>query len=398
MNKKISIGLCISLMAIASAITFIISTSYSTSLFDKLISDVQKRSEMYQKLEQIDTYVRAYYDGNIDEDVLIEALAEGYVSVINDSDADYLNKAEYELYKEHLNGTHLGIGVYTEAVGGYPCVTQVLADSPASLAGITIGESIVEINGESVLNIGYDKAVGMLRSEAGTPLSITLRSGGVDRTVNVTTTQMTTATVNAKTFGEYGYIKVYRFNDKTYQQFLAALSMLTTNGVKGVMIDLRNNDGLSFDPAINLLSVVLPNERVVAVKTDLSGEETVFERAKGTSVPNVPVCIITNAKTTGPAELFAAALRDNIGASVVGVTTAGKCSLLESYALYDGTAIILPTAELRSSDTAISGVGVKPDFEVAIADDSDELLATLDDTTDSCIKKAIEILASKTTN
>ncbi len=398
MNKKISIGLCISLMAIASAITFIISTSYSTSLYDELISDVQKRSEMYQKLEQIDTYVRAYYDGDIDEDILIEALAEGYIGVIGDANTKYYNKAEYELYKEHLNGTHLGIGVYTEEIGGYPCITQVLADSPALLAGIAVGESVVEINGENVLTMGYDRAVSALRSEVGTPLSITLRSGGVDRSVTVTTTQMTMATVSAKTFGDYGYIKVFEFNDKTYQQFMAAFSMLTTNGAKGMIIDLRNNDGLSFDPVINLLSALLPSEHVVAVKTDLSGEETIYERAQGSRVPEIPVCIITNGATSGPAELFAAALRDNIGASIVGVTTAGKGALLESFALFDGTAIILPTAQLRSSDTVINGVGVKPDFEVAIAEDTDELLSTLDDTTDNCIKKAIEIIASKITN
>lgn len=398
MNKKISIGLCISLMAIASAITFIISTSYSTGIYDELVSDVQKRSEMYQKLEQIDTYVRAYYDGDIDEDYLIEALAEGYVSVIGDTDAKYYNKAEYELYKEHLNGTHLGIGIYTEEIGGYPCVTEVLADSPASLAGIAVGESIVEIDGENVLTMGYEKAVELIRAEPGTPLSITLRTGGVDRTVSVVTVQMTTATVNAKTYGEFGYIKVYEFNDKTYQQFMAAYSMLTTNNVKGLIIDLRNNVSRSFDPVTNLLSTILPNDHVVAVKTDLAGNETVFERAKGSEVPEIPICVITNSATSGPAELFAAALRDNLASSIVGATTAGKGALLEAYALFDGTAIILPTAQLRSSDTVISGTGVKPDFEVIIADDTNEYLATLDDTTDACIKKAAEVIASKIAN
>ncbi|MBQ8623337.1 MAG: PDZ domain-containing protein [Oscillospiraceae bacterium] len=393
MNKKISLGLCIALMAIASAITFIISTSYSTSLYDELISDVQKRSEMYQKLEQIDTYVRAYYGGTIDEDVLTEALAEGYVSVIESANADYYNKPEYEIYKENLNGTHLGIGVYTEEIGGYPCITQVLADSPAALAGMAVGESIVEINGEAVLTMGYDKAVSMLRSEAGTPLTVTLRAGGVDRTVNVTTLQMTMATVKTNTYGDFGYIKIYQFNDKTYQQFIAAYSMLTTNGVKGFIIDLRNNDGLSFDPATNLLSAILPSDSVVAVTVSSSGEETVFERASGERSPKAPVCVLTNAQTSGPAELFAAALRDNLGASIVGATTKGSSSLLETFALYDGTAIVLPTAQLKASSTLISG-GVKPDFEVVIEGDTDEALALLDDTNDSCIKKAIEILAS----
>lgn len=392
MNKKISLGLCIALMAIASAITFIISTSYSTSLYDRLVSDVQERSVMYQKLEQIDTYVRAYYDGTINEDALIEALANGYISIINDANADYYDNAEYELYKEHLNGTHLGIGVYTEEVGGYPCITEVLNDSPASLAGIIAGESIVEINGENVLTMGYDKAVSTLRSEAGTQLSITLRSGGVDRTVNVTTVSMTMATVNAKIFGDYGYIKVYEFNDKTYQQFIAAYSMLNSKGVKGIIIDLRNSKGSTIDPAVNLLTALLPEGSVVAVSTNLSGEETVFDPASGTHTPNIPLCVLTNSRTTGPAELFASALHDELGAVIVGTKTVGNAGLLEVFPLYDGTAIVLPTGSVRSSSTVFGGTGVTPQYEVVITDDTDEALASLDENTDSCIKKAIELL------
>lgn len=393
MNKKISLGLCIALMAIASAITFIISTSYSTSLYDSLVSDVQERSAMYQKLEQIDTYVRAYYDGTINEDSLIEALANGYISVINDANADYYDSAEYELYKEHLNGTHLGVGIYTEEVGGYPCITEVLNDSPASLAGIAVGESIVEINGENVLTLGYDKAVAMLRSEAGTQLSITLRSSGVDRTVNVTTVSMTMATVNAKTFGEYGYIKVYEFNDKTYQQFIAAYSMLKTNGVKGIIVDVRNSKGSTIDPCVNLLNALLPKDSVVAVSTNLSGEETVFDPASGTHTTNVPFCVLTNSRTTGPAELFAAALHDNLNAFIIGTKTVGNAGLLEVFPLYDGTAIVLPTGSVRASTTVFDKTGITPEYEVVITDDTDEALALLDDSTDACIKKAIELLS-----
>ncbi len=396
MNKKISLGLCIALMAIASAITFIISTSYSTSLYDSLVSDVQERSVMYQKLEQIDTYVRAYYDGTIDEDALIEALANGYISVINDASADYYDSAEYELYKEHLNGTHLGIGVYTEEVGGYPCITEVLNDSPASLAGIAVGESIVEINGDNISALGYDKAVAMLRSEAGTQLSVTLRSGGVDRTVNVTTVSMTMATVNAKTFGDYGYIKIYEFNNKTYQQFIAAYSMLRSNSVKGIIVDVRNAKGSSIDPAINLLTAILPADSVVAVSSSLSGEETVFDPASGTYTLDIPLCVLTNSRTTGPGELFACALRDGLGASIVGTTTAGNAGLLEVFALYDGTAIVLPTGYVRSSNTTFTETGVLPDYEVVITDDTDEVLSSLDENTDLCIKKATELLAQTT--
>ena len=105
-------------MAIAAAITFIISTSYSMSLYDDLVADVQQRAEMYTKLEQIDTYVRAYYDGSINEDELIESLANAYISVLGNAEAKYYDESEYTLYKEHLSGTHLGIGIYAEEVGG----------------------------------------------------------------------------------------------------------------------------------------------------------------------------------------------------------------------------------------------------------------------------------------
>ena len=149
MSKKISIGLAISLMAISAAITFIISTSYSMSLYNSLIADVQQRAEMYTKLEQIDTYVRSYYDGTIDEDQLIESLARSYISVLGSNQAVYRNAQETAAFQEQRSGVHLGIGVYTQEVGGFPSVTRVLDSSPAASVGIREGDSIVEINGES---------------------------------------------------------------------------------------------------------------------------------------------------------------------------------------------------------------------------------------------------------
>lgn len=379
-------------MAISAAITFIISTSYSLNIYNDLVADVQQRAEMYTKLEQIDTYVRAYYDGDIDEDALIEALAEGYISVLGRDESQYLDETEYAIYKEHLSGTHLGIGVYCTESGGYLSVTSVLANSPASIAGIEVGESIVAINGDSVLDLGYDRAYAILRSDPGTPLALTIRSAGVDRRANCTTTQMTVPSVLARQIGEQGYIKIYEFNDKSYQQFTAAYSMLTTSGIKGLVIDLRNNEGLSFDSAINILSAYLPVDSVAALTTDLQGEVSVLERAIGANVITVPVTILTNANTAGPAELFAAAMRDSLGAQIVGASTRGEGTYTENYPLYDGACIILPISSLQSSDTQFDKVGVKPSYDVAVEGDTNSYLATLDENTDPCLKKALELL------
>ena len=396
MNRKISVGLAIALMAIAAAITFIISTSYSMNIYNNLVADVQQRAEMYQKLEQIDPYVRAYYDGTIDEDKLIEALAEGYISIIEDAEADYMTAQEFALYKEHQSGTHTGIGVYTREDGGYPTVDEVLANSPASISGISVGETIVEINGQSCLDIGYQEACELLRSAAGTQLEITVRSGGVDRTVVISTVQMTVATVKTGVYGNLGYIKISTFNEKTFQQFMAAYSSLQSQGVQGLIIDLRNNSGEVYDSAVNILASLLPKDCTVALNIGRDGTQTVYETGSGDRTPAFPVCTIVNERTKGPAELFAASLKDGIKSPIVGMTTAGEGDFFESYSLYDGTAIVLPISTLRTTTIEIEGVGVKPDYEISQPDgDSDEQLSALDETTDNALHRAIEVVTSQ---
>ena len=396
MNRKIPLGLAIALMAIAAAITFIISTSYSMNIYNNLVADVQQRAEMYQKLEQIDTYVRAYYDGTIDEDKLIEALANGYISILEDAEAKYFTAEEYALYREHQSGTHLGIGVYTTEDGGYPTVTEVLANSPAVTAGISVGESIVEINGQSCLDIGYSRACELLRSAAGTQLELTVRSAGVDRKTVVSTIQMTVATVQTGFFDNVGYIKITTFNEKTYQQFMAAYSMLQSQGMQSLIIDLRNNTGELYDAAVNILGAMLPIDTTVAINVGRDGSESVFESASGSRTLEVPVCTIVNSRTKGPAELFAASLKDHNGSPIVGSLTAGDGDFFESYPLYDGTAIVLPISTLKTTNISIEGEGVKPDYEVILTDgDTDEDLALLNHMTDSAIKRAIEVVTSQ---
>lgn len=395
MNKKISLGIAIALMALVAAVTFIISTGYSMTLYNSLVADVQQRAEMYTKLEQIDTYVRTYYNGKIDENDLIEALADAYVDILGDDYSKYYNETEYTLYKEHLSGTHLGIGIYSEEVGGYPQITDVISNSPAEGAGIAIGESIVEINGKSVLEMGYKTASALLTTEAGTPLVLKIRSSGADRTVSVSTVKMTIASVKTAFYNDYGYIKVHEFSEKTFQQFNAAYTMLKSAGVKGIIIDLRNNQGMIYEPVFNLLNELLPKDSVCYTKTDFSGKQTTVNSTSGSWELNVPIVCIVNSRTSGPAELLAASLRDGVGASIVGATSHGNAQYTELYPLYDNTAISLPSHTLQSEKTSYNGVGIKPDFEVLMTNDTNKDLLNYTEQTDGCIRKSLEILSQK---
>lgn len=394
MNKKITLGLALSLMALAAAVTFIISTSYSMSLYNGLIADVQQRAEMFDKLEQIDTYIRSYYDGTIDEDALIESLAHSYISVLGLDNAVYYDAEEYTLYKEHVSGVHLGIGIYAKEVGGCPSVSEVLNNSPAELAGINVGDSIVAINGESTLEMGYDKAYSMLRAEAGTPLTLTIRTEGEDRNIDISTVKMTMTSVSTEIYDSFGYIRLHNFTEKTYQQFMTAYTMLlSSDDIKGIVIDLRNCGGLIYEPVFNLLNIMLPEGSIPYISTAISGEAVSGELCDGNNNPKLPIAVLVNSRTWGPSELFAAALRDGLSASIIGTSTAGNAQLFETYNLYDNTAIRLPIATLSASITQYSGTGVKPEYEVLIPADTESDLKQLDKNTDACIKKALELLS-----
>lgn len=395
MNKKISVGIAIALMAVVAAITFIISTGYSMTLYNSLVADVQQRAEMYTKLEQIDAYVRTYYNGKIDEDDLVEALADAYVDILGDDYSKYYNETEYTLYKEHLSGTHLGIGAYFEEIGGYPQIIDVIANSPAEGAGIAIGESIVEINGKSVLEMGYETASALLTTEAGTPLVLKIRSLGADRTVSVSTVKMTIASVKTAIYNDYGYIKIHEFSEKTFQQFNAAYTMLKSNGVKGIILDLRNNQGMIYEPVFNLLNELLPEGTVCYTKTDFSNTQITVSSTSGNWVVDIPLVCIINSRTSGPAELLVASLRDGVGASVVGATSGGNAQYTQIYSLYDNTAVSLPSHTLQSEKTSYNGVGIKPDFEILMTNDTNKDLLGYTEQTDGCIRKSLEILSQK---
>ena len=146
---------------------------------------------------------------------------------------------------------------------------------------------------------------------------------------------------------------------------------------------------------MNILGALLPSGADVAINIGRDGAESVYETASGSRMITVPTAVIVNSRTKGPAELFAAVLKDGIGASIVGTQTAGEGDFFETYPLYDGSAIVLPISTLRSTNIEIEGVGVKPDYEAPVAfDDTDEELALLDETTDPALKRAIEVLTN----
>ena len=395
MNKKVSLGAAICFMAIAAAITFTITMSFAKNIFNSKIANVDERANVYEKLAEIDQIVRNNALEDIDEDALMNAIADGYMAGLNDDYAYYMDQDEYQNYQMDNAGELIGIGITVSLdESGYILVNDVTPDSPAAVAGIQAGDLIVRIDDTDVLSVGYNEATAMVRGEEGTRVNITVRRNQEELTLEAVRTKITTTSVSYRMIGENGYIKITGFDATTPDDFKAAVSDLQSQGATGLIFDVRNNPGGLLDGVAKVHDNLLPEGDIVSV-TDSKGNTEVLYESDENSV-DMPMVVLVDGNTASAAELFSAALRDYNKAELVGVNTFGKGIMQTAYSLSDGSAINLTTHYYNPpSGVNFHGVGLKPDYEVNLTPDQQLSLSELSDEEDAQLQKAISVLDAK---
>lgn len=206
MNKKISLGFAISLVAIASAVTFILTSFFSLQSFNK-------KFEKYDSLQEIDTLVHENFYGDIDENDINNGILKGYISGLNDKYSRYLTADEYTDEKSDNAGEMTGLGITVKKDdSGYIKVTEIMPDSPASESDIKIDDLIVSVNGNDVLETGFEKSMEIMSEKDNTEVSIIVRRDGVDKTYKLTRRPIEMVTVTGEMLDNYiGYIKISGF-------------------------------------------------------------------------------------------------------------------------------------------------------------------------------------------
>ena len=394
MNKKISVGLAITITAICCAITFVLTSSLSLNTFNSNVQGVKERAEMYKKLDTIDNYIRNYYIGEYDQQKLLDAISQGYVSILNDKWARYTSTADYLKEKKSDDGYLVGIGITaSKDKSGYIYVETVKSGSPAQEMNIKAGDLIIAVNDKQVLSEGYEESVKAISGESGTSVTLTIRSDGEDKTISLTRKEIEIISVNSKMIDNIGYIQITEFNSKTTTQFKQAVNALISSGAKGLIFDVRNNGGGLLDPTLNMLDFLLPKGDI-ATATYKNGKTEVLGTSDKSEI-DTPMIVLVNSRTASAAELFASALRDYDKAKLVGSNTYGKGVMQDTYQLQDGSAVTFTIAKFQTTKTPnFDGVGLKPNYEVTLENDTAADLEKLDKTTDTQLKKAIEILST----
>lgn len=385
MNKKITLGLAISLIAIASAVTFILTSFFSLQSFNKKVVDVNEKAKKYDAIQDIDSYVRANYYGNIDEEALNNGILKGYAAGVGDPYAEYLTADEYQLEKSEEAGKLVGIGLtLAEDESGYIRIDEIMQDSPVIGSGLEEGDIITYVDGTDVQILGFDNALEAMRGQEGTDITITVRRDGVDTDMIFTRRSIEVKTVDYDLLNNsIGYISISGFKENTPQQFISAIESLTANGAKALIFDVRDNEGGLIPALEECLDPLLP-EGVVATAEFKDGRSETIVYSDSSEI-DLPMAVLVNKQTASSAELFAAALRDGGKAVLVGEQTFGKGVMQVTNEFDNGSALKLTVAKYRTSvSESYDKIGLVPDY-IAVNESED---------TDLQYSKAVEVLSS----
>ncbi|MCD7810705.1 MAG: S41 family peptidase [Ruminococcus sp.] len=383
MNRKISLGLAISLIAIASAVTFIFTSFFSLQSFNEKVVDVNEKSQKYSALQTLDSYVRENYYGDIDEDALTDGILKGYVDGLDDDYSRYLTAEEYRIESSEDAGELVGIGLtLTEDESGYIRVVEIMSDSPAANSDLVPGDIITCVDGNDVLVEGFEESIDAMSGQVGTEITITVRRDGIDTDMVFTRTSMELTTVTGEMInGNIGYIQITGFKKNTSEQFISVLEELNSAGAEAFIFDLRDNGGGLVSSLEECVDPLLP-EGVIATAEYKDGHSETLVYSDASEL-DVPMVVLVNENTASAAELFSASLRDFDKAVLVGVQTYGKGVMQVTTELEDGGAIVLTVAEYKTTESeCYDGVGLTPDYIV----EDDE-----DDESDPQYDKALEV-------
>lgn len=394
MSKKISLGVAAAIALIAMAVTFSLTMVVSMNMFNTTVSSVKNKERQYNKLSEIDRFVRANEYFIINNDTLNDTIAAGYVLGISDKYARYYTAKAYseKLAMDSGKLTGIGVSVVNDASSGYARIIRLFENSPADDAELQVGGFITAINGVSTRQLTETSAINSaLLGEEGTTTTITyLTPDRQEQTLDLVHSNYKTPTVSYQVLNEkVGYLRVYSFSSTTGSEFKSAVDALMDSNVQTMVFDLRDNTGENLNAALVAADYCLPSG-LIASQQGKDGTVTDLRMSDETAL-SVPAVCLVNGSTAGSAELFANALRKMGGALLVGTTTIGKGVVMsDPQSFSDGSAAVITVGILRDNEGETwNDFGLTPDVDATLTSDEQNSYYDFTTDTDPQIAKAV---------
>ncbi len=341
-----------------------------------------------------------YYDpGKIDQSALVLGAIKGMVAAVGDPYTVFLDRNQQQVTQEDLSGSFDGIGIQIGYKGTQLAVIAPLPDTPAAQAGVQPGDLIIGIKDEakdidkSTDGMSLPEAVQTIRGPKGSTVTLALLREGESAPIiiDVKRESIDVPSVKLEFVGEdkkVAHIRLTRFGAETKNEWSEAVTeVLGTPGLKGVVIDVRNNPGGYLMAAVDIASEFL-NKGTVVVSEEAEGKkiDELLTQRQGKLV-GTPVVMLINKGSASASEILAGALRDNLKVKLIGVNSFGKGTVQEPREFPDGTGIHITIARwITPSGDWIHEKGIAPDIEVKLDPEKPEV--------DLQLEKAIETLSN----
>lgn len=363
-NRIVQVGILI--------ISILLSVGFGYSLrsafIDETVVPVQQASKLNRVEAIFDVLTEEWYFGRDQVDLetqLIEDAIKGMIDGTGDIHTSYMNSEEVTAFTEAINRNFVGIGVSYFDNNGTFIIERVFIGSPAEKAGVLPGDIIKTVDGVSTEGLTSDDLVDRVRGIENTVVTIDFQRGE-----EVVTLEITRGVIKNTAFGKMidedtAYLEIYQFGEDTGSEVEQYMQLFKENNAKDIIIDLRDNGGGYLTTLEDIGSMFIPKDGILIQQEIYSGEKLVSKSRGNIIVDFEEIILLVNENSASASEVLTAAIKENIEATIIGVTTYGKGTVQQQHAFSDGSALKYTVAEwLTPNGNHINGVGINPDIVV----------------------------------
>ena len=335
---------------------------------EKVVSVAPVRTEFNKFYEAYDTLKKGYYK-DVNQQKLINGAIDGMVASLDDPYSDYMSNEEAKSFHSSISSSFEGIGAEIQEKDGHIIIVSPIKGSPAEKAGLKPNDMIISVDGKSLQGMNSTQAVTLIRGKKGTKVELTIQRPGTDApmTVPIIRDTIPIETVYGEMIDDtIAKVQITSFSTNTSKELVTTLNDLQKKGMKGLVLDLRQNPGGLLDQAISITSMFVPKGKIIVKEEDPNGKiKQIPSQNEGN--PNFPLVVLIDKGSASASEIFAAAVKESAGVPLIGEKSFGKGTVQTAADFKDGSNLKYTIAKwLTPNGNWIHKKGIIPDVEVAL--------------------------------
>ena len=382
MNKILKTIIAVLLIAIISSISTLGLIYYALGFNEQGFSNLMRFITAYR-------FIETKYVNDTDDVKLIDGAIDGMVKSLNDPHSNYLSPKMYKTLMEQTEGSFAGIGIVMGMDNEQKIhIVGIMENSPGQKAGLQEGDEILAVDGVPVTQMAFDEVAAHVRGQAGTDVVLTIMRDNTNQDITITRDNIKLKTVGHKMLdNNIGYIQIVSFSEDTANEFNEAYNDLKNQGMKALVLDLRNNPGGLLTTCVEIAKKLVPKGEIVSIVDKQGNKETY---SSSLEAPEYPLVVLINKNSASASEILSGAIQDTKAGTIIGNTSYGKGSVQTILPMFEDDAVKLTIAKYYTpSGRSIDGTGITPDIEINLDENA---------TSDTQLDKALEILKAQLNN